>query len=151
MQAINAEAASGVAGTGSLAITTNGVITSASGFGINSLVSGGGGGIAITNNGAISAPAAVGILGQITGGTGTMQVTNLGSVSGLTGVSAIGAAANVFDSGTITGTGGTAIQFSVPGNTLTLGPGFAITGLVQGGAGDTFQLGGVGTSSFDRA
>jgi outer membrane autotransporter protein len=138
-------------GTHGIAITTNGLITSTAGIGINSSVTGGSGGIAITNNGAISAPAAVGILGQITGGTGTMQVTNLGSVSGVIGVGANGAVANVFDGGTITGTGGTAILFSMPGNTLTLGPGFAITGLVQGGAGDTFQLGGVGTSSFDAS
>jgi uncharacterized protein with beta-barrel porin domain len=149
--AVNAQAASGLAGTGSIAVTTNGVITSTGGNGIDALVFGGSGGIAITNNGAISAPVGVGILGQIIVGTGTMQVTNLGSVSGLVGISANGAAANVFDSGAITGTGGTAILFSTPGNTLTLGPGFAITGLVQGGAGDTFQLGGVGTSSFDAS
>jgi hypothetical protein len=56
----------------------------------------------------------------------------------------------VFNSGTITGNGGTAIQFAGTGNTLTLGPGSVINGLVLGTGSDTFQLGGSsGSGTFD--
>ena len=57
---------------------------------------------------------------------------------------------SIFDSGTITGTGGTAIQFGGGVNTLTLGPGFAINGVVIGSGSDAFQLGGSsGSGTFD--
>jgi autotransporter-associated beta strand protein len=59
----------------------------------------------------------------------------------------------VFNAGTITGTGGTAINFAfTPGSgpmTLTLGPGSVINGLVLGTGGDIFQLGGKGSDTFD--
>ena len=54
-------------------------------------------------------------------------------------------------SGTITGTGGTAVQFGAAGNAFTLGPGFTVNGLVRAFAGDAFQLGGIGTASFDAS
>ena len=58
---------------------------------------------------------------------------------------------NVFNSGTITGTGIAAIQFPGPGfiNTLTLGPGSTINGKVLGSGADILQLGGTGTGFFD--
>jgi autotransporter-associated beta strand protein len=40
-------------------------------------------------------------------------------------------------------------MFSGSGNTLTLGPGSIISGVVAGTGGDTFQLGGVGAATFD--
>jgi uncharacterized protein with beta-barrel porin domain len=55
----------------------------------------------------------------------------------------------IFNSGRITGGGGTAIQFGGGTNTLTLGPGYSITGFVFGSGNDILQLGGSGNGSFD--
>jgi hypothetical protein len=58
---------------------------------------------------------------------------------------------NVFNSGTLTGTSGTAVilGLSYGNSTFTLGPGYHVNGNVFGGGGDTFQLGGTGSDSFD--
>ena len=58
---------------------------------------------------------------------------------------------SIFNSGTIVGTGGTAIDLigGDGGNTLTLGPGYSIVGNVLGAGADTFQLGGTGSGGFD--
>jgi hypothetical protein len=61
---------------------------------------------------------------------------------------------SIFNAGTINGNGGAAIFFTSVGgggggNTLTLGPGSVINGAVTGSGADTFQLGGVGTGTFD--
>ncbi|MFZ1924106.1 MAG: autotransporter domain-containing protein [Xanthobacteraceae bacterium] len=79
-------------------------------------------------------------------------ITNTGTISGYEGIYVTGApGANVFDSGTIVGTSGTAVDMSLnsAGNTFTLGPGYAITGLVKGTGFDTFQLGGSGNAAFN--
>ncbi len=79
-------------------------------------------------------------------------ITNLGSITGNIGIQVAGSSAvSIFDSGTIVGTGGTAVDLSTNavGNTFTLGPGFSITGRVFGQGNDTLQLGGSGTGSFD--
>ncbi|WP_426610489.1 autotransporter outer membrane beta-barrel domain-containing protein [Bradyrhizobium sp. McL0616] len=56
---------------------------------------------------------------------------------------------SIFNSGTITGFRGTAIEFGGTGNTLTLAPTSIIHGNVLGTGADTFQLGGTGNGSFD--
>ena len=57
---------------------------------------------------------------------------------------------SIFDAGTIAGTGGTAIEFNGSGNTLTLGAGYNIEGIVDPLSGsNTLQLGGSGAASFD--
>jgi uncharacterized protein with beta-barrel porin domain len=80
-------------------------------------------------------------------------VTNTGVIS--TGIGILvtnGSGASVFDSGTITGASGTAVQFAnAGGNTFTLGPGFAVNGNVIGAGNDTFQLGGTGSGTFSLA
>lgn len=76
------------------------------------------------------------------------SVTNSGTISGATGISYGGNSA-VFNSGSITGTSGTAINFVAGSSTLTLGPGFVINGKVIGTGVDAFQLGGVGSGTFD--
>ena len=77
-------------------------------------------------------------------------VTNTGTVSGASGIVILGTSSvSIFDSGTIIGSGGTAIQFASGTNTLTLGPGFNIQGNVLGAGADTFQLGGSGTGAFN--
>jgi autotransporter-associated beta strand protein len=81
-------------------------------------------------------------------------ISNSGTISGgaNAGIAVIASGAvSVFDSGTITSTGTTAVDLShnAAGNTFTLGPGFAITGLVKGQGSDTFQLGGTGTGAFN--
>jgi outer membrane autotransporter protein len=79
-------------------------------------------------------------------------ITNTGVISGTTGILITSdvTGMSIFNSGTITGTAGTAIQFGGGVNTLTLGPGFAINGLVIGSGADAFQLGGSsGSGTFD--
>jgi autotransporter-associated beta strand protein len=80
-------------------------------------------------------------------------VISNGSTGVIVGSVGIGASntpsISIFNSGTITGTGGNAIQFDSGVNTLTLGPGFAINGNVVGVGSDILQLGGTGTGSFD--
>ena len=81
-------------------------------------------------------------------------IVNTGTISGATGILIHNfSPVSIFDSGTIVGTGGTAIDLTQAsgGNTFTLGPGYSITGQVLAfpGGGDTFQLGGSGNGSFD--
>jgi uncharacterized protein with beta-barrel porin domain len=81
------------------------------------------------------------------------SIVNTGTISGAAGIVVHNSSpVGIFDSGTIVGTGGTAIDLTGAsgGNTLTLGPGYKITGNVLGFAGgDTLQLGGIGSGSFD--
>jgi uncharacterized protein with beta-barrel porin domain len=60
-----------------------------------------------------------------------------------------GGSTTVTDFGTITGTGGRAIQFGGVNNTVTLAPGGVINGSVLGTGSDIFQLGGSGTGAFN--
>jgi autotransporter-associated beta strand protein len=79
-------------------------------------------------------------------------IMNTGVVSGVTGLVLFYNGAegiNVFNSGTITGTGGTAITFGGLA-TLTLAPTSVINGKVTGGSGNNIlQLGGSGSGTFD--
>lgn len=69
-------------------------------------------------------------------GTGsTLTNQSGGVVSGVVGVLMTGAA-TVTNAGTITGTGGTAVQFSAAGGTLTLQTGSVLNGAVDGGGGN---------------
>ncbi|MCK1294375.1 autotransporter domain-containing protein [Bradyrhizobium sp. 30] len=85
--------------------------------------------------------------------TTTNHVVNTGTITvgaGGVGISVSGGA-NVFNSGNINAAAGiAAIEFCVCGpNTLTLGPGSIINGLVLGTGVDTFQLGGIGKDTFN--
>jgi uncharacterized protein with beta-barrel porin domain len=85
------------------------------------------------------------------GGSGNAFITIAGSagVQGVNGLVTSGGSTVVADSGTIVGTGGTAIQFGGANNTLTLSPGAAITGNILGTGSDRLQLGGTGAATFD--
>jgi uncharacterized protein with beta-barrel porin domain len=79
-------------------------------------------------------------------------ITNSGTISGNVGIGTGPGTGpvSIFNSGVITGTGGSAINFGgSPGNTLTLGSGYQINGKVVGSGSDTFQLGGSGNGGFD--
>jgi hypothetical protein len=110
----------------------------------------------IVNTGSISAGVA-GIKVGITNGSSvnfvsvfTGNISNTGAISGATGIALIGVqSASVFDAGTIVGTGGTAIEFSGGGNTLTLGAGYVISGDVEASGNNAFRLGGTGSDTFD--
>ena len=104
---------------------------------------------AISNSGTIAAATGTAVyissISKIGGG-----ISNTGTISGVTGIVLASApAVSMFDSGIITGSGGTAVQFGAGTNTFTLGPGYAITGRVSGAGSDVFQLGGAGTGAFD--
>jgi autotransporter passenger strand-loop-strand repeat protein len=88
---------------------------------------------------------------DIAGPTFTGGIFNTGVVSGSAGIEIKSAhAVSIFDGGTIIGTGGTAIEFAGSGNTLTLGAGYFISGIVDPQSGNnTFQLGGFGSDTFN--
>jgi uncharacterized protein with beta-barrel porin domain len=138
----------GVSGsqTPNLTITNFGTI-SATGLGGTAVQ---GNVVTIVNSGTISAAAGSG--GNAISMTSGSVINNAGGL--ITGDSiAISAFGNtsIFNAGTITGTGGTAITFFSGGNTLTLGPGSVINGTAHGFGADTFQLGGTGTDSFNAS
>ena len=95
----------------------------------------------VLNSGTISATTA-----GISAVSGT--VTNTGTIVAASGIN-FGGNSAVFNAGAIIGSGGTAINFTTGTNTLTLEPGFAISGKVIGAGADVFQLGGTGSASFD--
>lgn len=110
----------------------------------------------ITNSGAITATAgdgiAVGSVAMTSGATFGGGITNIGTVSGAIGIALTDAPGlTLFDAGTIVGTGGTAIKLDAHPDTLTLGPGYSITGTVAGGGSGTLQLGGSGRGTFNLA
>lgn len=102
----------------------------------------------VTNNaGSMIAGGTVGI----SAATGAAFVANSGSITGgAWGILAHDGGSAVFNAGSIGG-GTAAIQFAGSGNTLTLAPGSAISGNVLGTGSDTFQLGGVGTATFNAS
>src|SRR5262249_39774737 len=98
--------------------------------------------------------------GTISAGGGAIQafgpttISNAGTIVGNQAIriaNSVVAATTIFNSGTLTGNGGKAVTFSSAGsgNTLTLGPGFAINGTVLGGANNILQLGGTGAGTLN--
>ena len=142
--------ASGIAGPTSaiaanVAITANNVIAS----GANASA------IAFTTTGTATVTTTGTISGTVTGitiGAASTTLANSGAISGTTGIVLSQGNASVTTSGSIastSGSSGTAIQFAGSGNTLTLQPGFSITGNVLATGTDTFQLGGPGSGTFN--
>ena len=124
----------GISATGTASVTNSGTISDGA-YGIFATNA------AVSNSGTIS--------GSIAGINATAaNVTNIGTIVGGTGIS-LGGNSAVFNAGTIVGSGGIAIDFVNGANTLTLGPGFAISGQVTGTGNNTFQLGGTGIGIFD--
>ena len=107
----------------------------------------------ISNSGTISAVQN----GIFVGGTSALSgtIANSGTITGAVGIIAAGAGGvSIFDSGTITstvGASGAAIDLTqaTGHNTVTLAPGYSITGKVLGAGSDTLQLGGSGSGTFD--
>jgi uncharacterized protein with beta-barrel porin domain len=103
----------------------------------------------ISNSGTIS-----GFAGIFVDNASTLSggINNSGTISGDVGIAVTASGpVSIFDSGVIVGIGGTAVDLTrnAAGNTFTLGPGYAISGLVQGQGNDTFQLGGSGNGAFN--
>ncbi len=104
----------------------------------------------VTNSGTLTGNEAGIFVFDVPTFQGVISNSSTGVITGQDGVSANNAPSiSVFNSGTITGTHGTAILFSSGVNTLTLGPGFAINGNVLDAGADIFQLGGSGSGAFD--
>ncbi len=104
----------------------------------------------ITNSGKLSGNEAGIFLSDVPTFQGVISNGNTGVITAQVGIFASNTPSiSIFNSGAITGTNGTAIEFDSGVNTLTLGPGFAINGNVLGVGNDILQLGGTGTGSFD--
>jgi outer membrane autotransporter protein len=129
------------------------------GAGINALVAPGGtGDVSIVHGGAIDVSGLgdfhVGGIRVENFGSGSTTINNIGTitVTGLFGSGIVSSGpASVFNSGTITGAGGSnAIDFRDANDLLTIAPTSVITGnVVARGGIDRFQLGGSGTGSFN--
>ena len=145
--------AGGVSGnqTPTLNVTNFGTITGgAQSAGTGAI---GGNTVNVTNFGTLTTLAGSGAA-AINTNSGTIINNAGGVISGDGGGIAAFNNTSVFNAGTINGNGGAAIFFTSVGgggggNTLTLGPGSVINGAVTGSGADTFQLGGVGTGTFD--
>ncbi len=122
-------------------VVNTGTITGAAGIFITGVATFLGG---IVNSGTITGTSSFGVFAN-----SPISVTNSGTISGLLAIELDAGGSSIFNSGTIIGTGGTAVTFAGAGNTLTLGPGSVINGLVLASGSDTFQLGGSGADSFD--
>ena len=160
------------AGGGNVTVTTSNNVTAVTGAAIKTTTAGGTNTVNITGgtvqatggadaidvtatsgkNVVNNSAAIVGTLAGINflGGTAS-ALNNFGTITGPTGVAATVGAVTVFNAGTITGTGGTAVQFAGSGNTLTIAPTSVITGNAVGTGADAFQLGGTGIGSFNSA
>ncbi|HLI66466.1 MAG TPA: autotransporter domain-containing protein, partial [Caulobacteraceae bacterium] len=121
---------------GTNTITVTGAVT-AQDQGV-ALASGGASTVTVASGAVISATIGIDASGA---GTGFADGATSGVLGGL----------NVIDDGTITGTGGTAIQFNPGANSLTLGTGWAINGQVVGGTNNSLILaGGVATPTASQ-
>jgi uncharacterized protein with beta-barrel porin domain len=104
----------------------------------------------ISNNGRIAAGPTGILVDGVTSFSG--GISNSGTITGAVSILAtVSGALSIFDSGVIVGTSGTAVDLTqnATGNTFTLGPGYAISGLVKGQGTDTFQLAGTGSGMFN--
>ncbi len=108
-----------------------------------------GGAFGVTANNAATIFNSGTISGSTTGiGAGSGTVSNTGTIIGGAGIN-LGNNSAVINAGTIIGSGGTAISFGAGTNTLTVEPGFAISGKVIGAGADVLQLGGAGNATFN--
>jgi Autotransporter beta-domain len=111
-------------------VVNSGTITGGTGDGITALF------VNVTNNAS----------GTIFGGFagirgGNLTISNSGAIVGGTGIIGQGSASMLVNSGTIIGTGGTAIDFSASSlDTLTFLPGSRIQGAILLGSGDTVNI-----------
>jgi uncharacterized protein with beta-barrel porin domain len=131
----------GITSQSGVIIVNAGSITST----VFAAITSGGLGPTITN---LATGTITGFTNGIEGNGGT--VTNYGSISGNIGIQLGPAGATIFNAGTVTGTGGTAIQV-LGTSSVTLAPTSVINGNVIDGDLGTLQLGGSGSGSFDAA
>ena len=107
----------------------------------------------IVNTGVVSGFDGIGVSSVAVFGSASAigAITNTGTIAGNIGILVGFAPVRLFDLGDITGTLGNAVEFQTAGgpNTLTLGPGYNISGNVLGSGSDILQLGGTGSGSFD--
>lgn len=100
-------------------------------------------GVAVTNAGTILDDA---IAGALVGNNAAVANLPGGTIGGVVGVLFNGTGATVSNTGTITGTGGVAVQFDAGVNTLELGTGSVLNGAIDGGGGaGQVVLNGTGT------
>jgi fibronectin-binding autotransporter adhesin len=144
-----------VSGAGNLSLTIGGAVPPTTGSlnqAVAAISTGGSASVVVTGAGSLDATQSTGILMSAPLAS-TLTVQSGGSVSGATGIDAsahndlesspfnangpgVTGGLALTNAGTVTGTGGVAIQFGSGDDTLTLQTGSVITGGVDGGAGN---------------
>ena len=122
----------GTSGTGVL-LTGTGSITNAAGGNIK----GGQYGVQVARGSVANAGTILddAIAGASLGSNATMTNQASGTIGGVVGVVFTGTGATLNNNGTITGTGGIAVQFDAGSNALTIGTGSVLNGAIDGGTG----------------
>jgi len=140
---VNSGTIIGTSGTG-VALTSGGLLTNQAG----GYIKGGQYGVQVIGGTVSNAGT---ILDDLTAGASlgsgaTLSNVASGTIGGATGVVFTGTGASLTNNGTITGTGGVAVQFDAGANSLTLGTGSVLNGSIDGGTGaGQIQLAGTGT------
>ena len=143
-----------VYGNGNVAINSAGNISTMGLFSPEGILGAvqGDGNVTINSNGNVTSANAAGIQANADG-TGSINIQTAGMVSGTTGIEVLirdmMAASTITNSGAITGTGGTAIDFRGDGNdVLNLLPGSVINGAIDFGNGND-NMGGTNVNDID--
>ena len=130
-------------------ITANSVFSTADGIRAQFVdpASNGSANVGINAGATVNSSAGVGV--NLQGGINN-TIANLGTVSGTTAVQTASGRTTIINTGSMIGTGGTAVQLAGANNLFVMdGPTAALTGQAIGSGTDTFRLGGGGSNTFN--
>ena len=134
---------------GDINITANSVFSTGDGIAAQFVnpASNGSANVGINGGATVNSSAGVGV--NLQGGINN-AIANLGTVSGTTAVQTASGRTTIINTGSMIGTGGTAVQLAGANNLFVMdGPTSALTGQAIGSGTDTFRLGGGGSNTFN--
>ena len=134
---------------GDINITANSVFSTGDGIAAQFVnpASNGSANVGINAGATVNSSAGVGV--NLQGGINN-TIANLGTVSGTTAVQTASGRTTIINTGSMIGTGGTAVQLAGANNLFVMdGPTSALTGQAIGSGTDTFRLGGGGSNTFN--